>query len=420
MCVMDQHWVYAKGYHMYGYKWQLSSVAKFQRTGPKGAVIVMVAVLLVVLLGCVALAVDIGHLYVARAELQRTADAAALAGAQALGRSSSDSAFGDYYQSSEEIYGEAVKYASLNAAVGQGVVLNLASDVRIGYLQFPHDLSASLQTTALDQANAVQVIARRNANTGGKIPLFFAPLWGINSSSVGASAIAVLDDRFSGYAPQSSGGPVIPFSLDVQIWNDQIVNRNGPDEYGYNSDSKEVLISPDGRPEVKLFPDKVFEEGEEGAGNFGIVHIGPGEGALGTSVIVEQINNGISGDDLVSLTGKPMIDFYHQVSGEPVVYDAVSYDILANPGLAVGLKDAMEAKIGKVVGFFLHNAVSEEGANTVFHIVGMRFGRVMEVDILGGGKAIVIQPAPYYGPEIITSPYVDSTDRTIGRLELVR
>ncbi|KKL08384.1 hypothetical protein LCGC14_2576400, partial [marine sediment metagenome] len=49
-----------------------------------GAIIVMVAVMLVVLLGCVALAVDIGYLYVARAELQRTADAAALAGVSEL------------------------------------------------------------------------------------------------------------------------------------------------------------------------------------------------------------------------------------------------------------------------------------------------------------------------------------------------
>ena len=61
---------------------------QYQQGERKGAVIVMVAVLMVVLLGCVALAVDIGYLYVARAELQRAADAAALAGAQALARAS--------------------------------------------------------------------------------------------------------------------------------------------------------------------------------------------------------------------------------------------------------------------------------------------------------------------------------------------
>ena len=52
----------------------------------KGAVIVMVAILMVVLIGCAALAVDVGYLYVARTELQRAADAGALAGAQGLCR----------------------------------------------------------------------------------------------------------------------------------------------------------------------------------------------------------------------------------------------------------------------------------------------------------------------------------------------
>ena len=124
---------------------------------PKGAVIVMVAVLLVVILGCAALAVDIGYLYVARAELQRTADAAAMAGAQALGRAS-DSPFGEYL-SAENIYSQAELYAQSNEVVRQGVVLNRNTDITIGYLANPRDRSAALQIVSLDQANA-----------GGRLP----------------------------------------------------------------------------------------------------------------------------------------------------------------------------------------------------------------------------------------------------------
>ena len=61
----------------------------------RGAVTVLVALLMVVLLGCAAMAIDIGHLYVAQAELQRAADAAAMAGAQALGRDL-DTPVGEY------------------------------------------------------------------------------------------------------------------------------------------------------------------------------------------------------------------------------------------------------------------------------------------------------------------------------------
>ena len=120
------------------------------------------------------------------------------------------------------------------------------------------------------------------------------------------------------------------------------------------------------------------------------------------------------------MTGEPLIKFYNRVSGEPVVYNAVTYDILGDPGLKATLEDCMQAKIGQVVGFFLHSSLSGTGANTVFNVVGMRFGRVMSVDLHGGGKAIIIQPVVYYGPEIRTSPYVPSTERSMGRLELVR
>lgn len=57
------------------------------REGEDGAVAVMVAVLLVVMLGMAALAVDVGHLYQERRELQNGADAAALAIAEDCARS---------------------------------------------------------------------------------------------------------------------------------------------------------------------------------------------------------------------------------------------------------------------------------------------------------------------------------------------
>ncbi len=383
----------------------------------KGAVVVMVAVTLVVLLGCAALAVDIGYLYVARAELQRTADAAALAGAEALARGS-DTPFGEHLYR-EDIYNQAESYALSNKVLRQGLVLDRNTDITIGYLADPHDRSTTVQIVSLDQCNAVQVTARRTANNGGEIPLFFAPIWGISSSAVGATAIAVLDDRFYAYAPKPIGGVgAVPLAVDEQLWNDQIVAGNGEDQYSFDSVTESVSTSMDGVPEVKLFPTKVDPStGEEGAGNFGIIHIGPGSG---TSTIVEQITNGVSADDFTDLTGEPMIRFYDQVSAEPVTYGAVSYDILGDPGIKAGMEDAMQAKIGKKVAVFIYSSMSGSGSNTVYSITGMRFVRVMSVDLHGGDKAIVIQPVAYYGPDILTSPYAPSTDGLTGTLQLVR
>ena len=50
----------------------------------RGQAIVMVAVALVVLMGCAALTIDLGYAWYAKRELQATVDAAALAGAQEL------------------------------------------------------------------------------------------------------------------------------------------------------------------------------------------------------------------------------------------------------------------------------------------------------------------------------------------------
>lgn len=79
--------------------------ARFNRfqsgvSSESGAVAPIVALLLLVLLGFVALGSDIGYLYVERTQLQQAADAAALAGAQDIGTGSPAT--------------KALKYASLN------------------------------------------------------------------------------------------------------------------------------------------------------------------------------------------------------------------------------------------------------------------------------------------------------------------
>ena len=81
-----------------------------------------------------------------------------------------------------DIYTQAEVYAQSNQCVTQNVVLNRNTDITIGYLAEPRNLSAALQTVSLDQCNAVHVIARRStSNTAGEVPLFFAPTWGIDS-----------------------------------------------------------------------------------------------------------------------------------------------------------------------------------------------------------------------------------------------
>jgi uncharacterized membrane protein len=72
-----------------------SGKLNYRRSGERGQTIILVAVSLVSLLAMAALAIDVVTLYVARSEMQRAADAAAIAGAKAFCRFRGDLA-GDH------------------------------------------------------------------------------------------------------------------------------------------------------------------------------------------------------------------------------------------------------------------------------------------------------------------------------------
>ncbi len=328
---------------------------------PRGVSLVIVAVLLIVLLSFVGLAIDMGHLYVARTELQRAADAGALAGAQALGLSC-ENPFYDAV-SPEDVHAQVEHYAAANTCVSKSVVVTRSSDIKIGYLANPYDLAAMLQIVPINQCNAVQVVARRDtSNLSGEVGLFFGPLLGENSCAVSASATAVLDDRFYGYR----GGDAIPFALHMDVWNDQIIQGNGADGYGYDKYTESITATPDGVPEVTLFPVKL-SGGEDGMGNFGLLNIGSGD-------TVEQITNGISEEDFVDMTGEPMIKFYDEVAGGPVMYESLCYDVAGDPGIKAFMKNALMQRIGQVVGFFLYDNVAGAGGDDGEVLPGLPLG----------------------------------------------
>ena len=149
-----------------------------------GASLVFVTLLLAVLLGFFALAIDVGYLFVVRNELQNAADAAALAGAGASG----------VYLSSGEpdwINGRAQANVviSLNKAANKQLInRDIVSECRnLSGVILPGGGPCS--STYFP---AFQVTIRKTAgqNDGG-VSTFFAGVLGIKSLDVGAMAIAV-------------------------------------------------------------------------------------------------------------------------------------------------------------------------------------------------------------------------------------
>jgi Flp pilus assembly protein TadG len=189
-----------------------------------GAVLAFVAVTLPVTLGVMALAIDLGMLYGARAEAQRTADAAALAGA---------SAYIDYSiqtspaQARANAWARAIQYAAENYA-GNRMISTVETTGADG--EFYHTEGVTVQT---DLANNTVRVWIRSANHR----TFFARFLGFTTGSVGAMAAAHVTD--SGTSPC-----VIPIFLPdaPDINNPNIYDAV---ETGFGSANRNDYYAPD-------------------------------------------------------------------------------------------------------------------------------------------------------------------------------
>jgi len=132
------------------------------RTGNRGQVLVIVALAFAVFLGFAALAVDVAYLYTVRNELQRCADAGALAGASAFVDNSI--AVVDLLATADQ---RARTFASRDTVAGSP--LNSTTEVNVG---------VSLAD------NLVRVTTDRTVN------LFFARIFGRENTTVQAVAAA--------------------------------------------------------------------------------------------------------------------------------------------------------------------------------------------------------------------------------------
>ncbi len=155
----------------------------------RGVVAVQVGVLLVALVGFAALTVDVGAMYNARAELQRSADAAALAAAGMLGEYGA----GDPV---ELAVAAAVEHAAANPVLGQAVVLDPNVDIEFGRANYNEAGNSYTFTPGGAVPDAVRITARRTSNSpNGPLELFFAGVLGKNSAEITAEAIAVMVPR---------------------------------------------------------------------------------------------------------------------------------------------------------------------------------------------------------------------------------
>jgi hypothetical protein len=165
----------------------------------RGSILVMTAVMLVMIFAFVAFSIDIGYISLTKTKLQSNADAAALAAAQELNGA----------EDPAKVRANARKAAAEvvmanNTGLNGDATFDSALDVEFGKMSWDGSTYKYQWGDQYSPYNVVRVFGRRGmrdpTSPGGKgkdqrVPMFFAPVLGVNKASVTTSAVASFQAR---------------------------------------------------------------------------------------------------------------------------------------------------------------------------------------------------------------------------------
>jgi hypothetical protein len=349
----------------------------------RGTILLLTAFMLTFMLIVVALGLDYGYLFNARTELQRTADAASMAGCWQLIADDILKPNGDTDQIIENTRLSTVQYAADNPVAGCQPEVDPNEDnhpdgdILVGHLDSDDAPIDSMDFNSPKRFNTVRVKIRRDGTRNGEIPFFFAKAFGHTGFETVSEATAYFDNSFSGFeVPESNENlDILPFALDEDTWNNMLAG-GGDDNWHWDKEAKAITQGSDGIREVNLYP-----QATGSPGNRGTVDIGPSSNS--TSHLEGQILNGVSPADLAHHGGK-------------LEFDQNGFLYLgADPGISAGMKDALEAIKGKPRIIPIFRTLTGNGNNAQYGIVCWVGVRILDVKLTGSNnsKRVIIQPA---------------------------
>lgn len=361
-----------------------------------GNVLVLAAGCLVLVFAFVAFTVDVGYITLTKAELQRAADAGALASAIELHDALGTGPLVSQSTAESNARQAAADVAAANRGGGRNSVhVDSARDVRLGQYCWDADSGTWVKNWGTAPYNLVEVTARRDqdGSSAGDEPLdlFFAPVIGHEQAKLVQRSTAVL---FAGGGFRKRPGEnvgILPITLDEQTWNDMIENSVGTDNYSWSETNGNITPQPDGILEINLYP---YGPQELPAGNRGTVDFGNTGNA--TSDLARQILYGLNDADFAALAdqGIPELNF-----------DSGPFDINGDTGLSAGIADELNAIRGEPRAIPIFSTVSGPGNNAIYTIVKFVGVRIMHVKLTGNpnSKHVIVQPCPFSDFAVIPS-----------------
>ncbi len=348
---------------------------KYYPSGQRqGAVAVLILLLLMGVIAMAVFAVDYGYLLVARTNLQRAADNAALASVRDLIPDP---------EGNQDII-------ATKATLRQYVAANLAeqgfnvpdSDIQIGRYD-PATIYSDLEIRDTGIFDTVRVTLRRDDLTNSSVALYLARTLGIDNADVSVTSTAVLQK--ARFLPE--GSDILPITIHQDTWESHVPG----DEWS---------IYGDGR--------LLDEFGNEVPGNWGTLDVGLTSNA--SSHIVDQINNGLRQQDLDSLeqdgtiADDAFIDSQHEMW------------LNGDTGLSSGMKDAVENAHGARKLIPIYDTLNEKsnGGNADYHIVGWGVVEIVDSHWQGNNNTwIQIRKAYTYDGDLRAHADLSDTSEVI-------
>lgn len=371
----------------------------------------LAALLMTFLVGMLAFSIDIGYICSVQAELQDAADAAALAGAQQL-----QTPFVSYFApglteaQQSSIYltvttdtsnplspiPTAQQYAAYNQA--GGVYLQVpTTDVQLAYYDGTSFSSPSFANNLFP--NTVRVTTRRDNVSNGPLGLFFAPIFGISTTNLTATASATIyaGDVNNLQVLTNVNAHILPVALCLKVWQDF---ANGI----WDSPWLEgvVTLAANGNPQLQ-----VYIQSTNTPGSFGLLDVGVPSNS--TPAFRNWIDSGSTPNDISYLLNNGLLPVSQS---DPKPWKC-------GPGLKSTLVTNFASQMGvpNLIPLFQqvsppssstptasnYVAATGNGQGATYAIVGFAGVTITQADGSGGGLTISIQPSAIVDPTAIIS-----------------
>jgi hypothetical protein len=380
--------------------------------GRKGTLVPVVAAALLLILAILALVVDRLWLDAVQVELRGAAEAAALAGARGL---ADDDRLKPYHPPEALAKGAAWMASSMagqSIVAGRPLELEMDRDVSVGTYAVSATTGERELLTNVADPRTVVVRPAFLKSRNNPLALLMRGLHGPDVAEMIHQAEASVDNQVWGVRPVGETRvPALPLAIlhrettdaERPSWEADIERREGADRYGFDLETRRILETSDGIPEMELTASLVTGDGRNA--NLAVLGLG---NELSGDLVAGQVATGLSAVDL------------ERVGGE-LCPSRSPFEIGAKHTLSTETLNALEALRGEARIVLLYSetggGVATGGSLPRVRCVQLVACRVVAVRRNGAGAAkLIVQPAVMATRTALRSSEIGSDEEATGSL----